>query len=78
MPTIPKNFFNTSEDLKVLTDKCVYISTHNADMAITSKGNLFIKLKVRTRNRNKIIEKMVSYLIKEGWKIKQTCNIFVY
>lgn len=78
MSALSKNYFVSSHDLKTLTEKCVYISTHNADIAITTKGNLFIKLKVKVRNRNKIIEKTVMYLISEGWKIKKTCNIFLY
>lgn len=78
MATSIKNYFKSNEDLKTLTDKCVYISTRTADVAITSKGNLFLKFNIRVRNRNKLIEKLILYLIEEGWKIKKTCSIFVY
>lgn len=78
MSATTTNYFKSNEDLKTLTDKCVYISTITADVAITSKGNLFIKLKCKNKNRNKIIQNLVVYLIEEGWKIKKTCSIFVY
>lgn len=78
MPTTSKNYFKSNEDLKALTDNCVYITTCNADVAITIKGNLFVKFKGKLKNRNKSIQKLIIYLIDEGWKIKKTCNVFMY
>lgn len=78
MSVTTKNYFKSNDDLKILTDKCVYISTRAADVAITSKGNLFVKFKGKLKNRNKSIQKLIVYLIDEGWKIKKTCNIFMY
>jgi hypothetical protein len=78
MVTASINYFKSNEDLKTLTDKCVYISLHTADIAMTSKGNLFLKLKCKNKNKAKIIQNLVFYLIEEGWKIKKTCSIFVY
>lgn len=78
MKTKPKNYFQSKEDLKVLTEQCTYISVNVADIAITQKGNMFIKFKYRYKNLQKEIEKLVLYLLKEGWEIKRSCSIFLY
>lgn len=78
MSVTTKNYFKSNEDLKTLTEKCVYISTRIADVAITTKGNIFVKFNGKLKNRKKSIQQLIVYLIDEGWKIKKTCNIFMY
>ena len=78
MKTRPKNYFESNEDLKILTEKCIYISLSIADVAITDKGNIFIKLNNITANIGEEVEKVVIYLIQEGWSIKKSCNVFLY
>jgi len=78
MPATINNYFKSNDDLKALTDNCVYISTQAADVAITTKGNIFIKFKGKLKNRNKSIQRLIMYLIDEGWKIKKMCNVFMY
>lgn len=78
MKTRPINYFESKEDLKILTYKCVYISLNWGDVAITGKGNIFIKLKNIKCNMAENIEKIIMYLINEGWNIKKNCNVFLY
>lgn len=78
MKTRPKNYFESKEDLKILTEKCIYISLCSADVAITEKGNIFIKLNNITGNIAEDVERTIVYLINEGWNIKKACNVFLY
>jgi len=78
MKTKPINYFQSKEDLKVLTQQCTYISVSIADIAITQRGNMFIKFKYGCKNIEKEVEKLLIYLLKEGWEIKRRCSIFLY
>lgn len=78
MKTRPKNYFESKEDLKILTEKCIYITLCSADVAITEKGNIFIKLNNLGNDIPKDVERIIIYLIDEGWSIKKSCNVFLY
>lgn len=78
MKVRPTNYFRSGEDLKILTTNCTYINLRNADIAITKKGNLFIKFTKSKLSHRESVEKIILYLINEGWNIKKMCNVFLY
>jgi len=78
MKTKPVNYFLSKEDLKILTQQCTYISVNTADIAITQKGNMFIKFKNRHEDIQTDVEMLLRYMLKEGWEIKKSCSIFLY
>lgn len=78
MKVRPINFFRSAEDLKILTSDCTYINLCNADIAITKKGNIFVKLNKSKLSYKESIEKIIIYLVSEGWNVKKSCSVFLY
>lgn len=78
MSSSTTNYFESDEDLKTLTENCTYISLPHVHIALTDKGNIFLKFNAKQKQGNDKVVKVLKYLLEEGWKLKRNCNVFLY
>lgn len=79
------NFFKSVSDLNTLTRGSNYFTVGGCDVALTKNQNLFIKLPkslYKTDTTQKSVDKVIGYLIVEGFLPKtlsnKKVNVWVY
>lgn len=79
-----KNFFQSVPDLKILTFGSKYFTVRDCDIALTKNQNIFLKTpdNVEAKNCEEFINKVITYIVEEGFvpkaKDNKKVHVWVY